>query len=309
MNLPQTEPLLADLKVFCTVVGCGNFVNTAAQLGASPAYVSKRIAVLEAQLNVKLFHRSTRRMVLSQDGEMVYTSARKVLADMELLSTNLASNRNEPAGMLRISTSPRIGRSQVARVLSLLGNAYPRLDIWLELTDRAVDLIGEGFDIDIRVGEPPQQELIGHLLARGSRILCAAPSYLAAHGTPTKLDDLLTHECMVARYRELSLGVWRLIGSDGPVSVKVQGRYGSNQGEIVLDWAVEGHGIVLLSEWDVAQEIATGKLVRILTDYHTPADLWAMTGTRASNSARVTACVAFLKEHLAHGPHALISTI
>ena len=308
MNFAQNEPLLSDLKVFCTVVGCGSFINTAAQLGASPAFVSKRIAVLEGQLHVKLFHRSTRRMVLSQHGEMVYASAQKMLADMELLSDSLASDRNEPAGLLRISASPRIGRGQIAPVLSLLGNAYPRLDIWLELTDRAVDLIGEGFDIDIRVGEPPQQELIGHLLARGNRILCAAPSYLAARGTPSRLDDLTGHECMVARYREMSVGLWRLTGPEGAVAVKVQGRYGSNQGEIVLDWAVDGQGIVLLSAWDVAHEIASGKLVRILPDYHAPADLWAMTGVRMANSVRVNTCVAFLKQQLAQGPHALMHT-
>lgn len=305
----HNEPLLSDLKVFCTVVRCGSFIGTAAELGASPAFVSKRIAVLEGQLGVKLFHRTTRRMVLSTDGEMVYRSARKMLDDMAALGDSIASNRHEPSGSLRVSTSPRVGRSQVSRVLSLLAKRYPQLDIWLELADRAVDLIGEGFDIDIRVGEPPQQQLIAHQLARGGRIVCAAPSYLQAHGEPGKPEDLLRHQCLVARYREQGLGIWRLVGPRGAESVKVHGRFGSNQGEVVLDWAIEGHGIVLLSEWDVAAEIADGRLVRLLRSYHEPADLWAMTSTRAANSAKINACVAFLKQHLAHGPHALLSTI
>ena len=308
--IPAThEPLLSDLKVLCTVVRCGSFIATAAELGASPAFVSKRIAVLESQLGVKLFHRTTRRMVLSADGELVYRSARKMLDDMAVLTESIASNRHEPSGSLRVSTSPHIGRNQISRVLSLLARRYPQLDIWLELADRAVDLIGEGFDIDIRVGEPPQQQLIGHLLARGGRIVCAAPSYLRAHGEPHRAEELLQHQCLVARYREQGLGIWRLVGPRGPESVRVHGRFGSNQGEVVLDWAIDGHGIVLLSEWDVATEIAEGKLVRLLPEYHEPADLWAMTSTRAASSAKVNACVAFLKEHLAQGPHALRSTL
>ena len=302
----NNEPQLSDLRVFCAVVRCGSFINTATDLGASPAHISKRIATLEAQLGVKLFHRTTRRVVLSQDGEMVFASARKMLADMESLSDIIASNRSEPSGTLRVSASLRLGRLHVSHVLSLLEKRYPRLEIWLELMDRPVDLVGEGFDIDLRIGAPTRQQLIGHHLVSGSRILCAAPAYLARRGHPATLDDLQRHECLVVRDREHSFGVWRLDGPDGTESVKVHGRFAANSSDVVLNWARDGHGIVLLSGWDVAAEIGAGTMQRVLPLHSEPADVWAMTSTRSSNSAKINACVAFLKEHLSQGPHALL---
>jgi len=304
-----SEPSLSDLKVFATIVQAGSFVRTAAQLGVSPAFVTKRIGILEAQLGVKLFHRNTRRVVLSLDGETVYAAAGRVMAELTTLSETIASNHHEPNGLLRVAASPCLGRARISPVLFLLTQRYPKVDVWLELADREIDLVGEGFDIDIRVGPPPQQELIGHRIATGGRILCAAPAYLARHGLPVVLEELASHECLVARYREQGLGQWRLHGPGGPETIKVRGRFGSNQGEVILDWAVKGMGIVLLSEWDVAAEIENGQLVRILPGYHEPADLWVSASIRGADSARVSACIAFLREHLTHGRHALHSTI
>jgi len=304
----SSEPLLSDLRVFCAVVQAGTFVRTAAQLGVSPAFVTKRIGILEGQLGVKLFHRNTRRVLLSQDGETVYVSARRMMDEMASLNEAIASKRSEPSGVLRVAASPCLGRAQISPILSLLTQRYPLVDVWMELADREVDLVGEGFDIDIRVGQPPQQELIGHRILSGARVLCAAPAYLARHGKPAALAELSRHECLVARYREQGLGLWRLHGPDGPELVKVQGRFGSNQGEVIRDWALQGMGIVLLSEWDVAGEMASGKLVRILPDYYEPADLWVMTSTRGAESARISACIAFLREHLLQGPYALRSS-
>ncbi len=305
----NNEPQLSDLRIFCTVVRCGSFVGTANDMGASPAHISKRIATLESQLGVKLFHRTTRRIVLTQDGEMVHASALTVLAAMASLGDVIASNRSEPSGMLRISCSPRIGRLHISHVLSLLEKRYPRLEIWLELVDRSVDLVGEGYDIDISFGEPSQPQLIGHHLARNSRILCAAPSYLARRGVLTTLADLAGHECLVFRDRDAGFGIWRLKGPHGMESTKVRGQFSSNHADVVRNWAIDGHGIVMLSVWDVAQEIAAGQMLRVLPEYSEPADIWAMTSIRSSHSAKINACVAFLKDHLAQGPHALRQTL
>lgn len=303
-----SEPLLSDLKVFATIVQAGTFIRTAAQLGVSPAFVTKRIGILEAQLGVKLFHRNTRRVVLSQDGETVYAAARRMTAEMTALGDALATNRNQPSGMLRVAASPCLGRARISPVLALFTQQFPLVDVWLELADREVDLIGEGFDIDIRVGEPPQQELIGHRIATGGRVLCASPAYLARRGVPATLAELAHHECLVARYREQGLGQWRLHGPSGAESVKVQGRFGSNQGEVILDWAVRGMGIALLSEWDMTTEIACNQLTCILPAYHEPADLWLMTGTRGAESAKISTTIAFLREHLSQGRYALESS-
>lgn len=303
-----SELLLSDLRVFAAIVQAGSFTRTASHLGVSPAFVTKRIGVLEAHLGVKLFHRNTRRVALSEDGDILYVTARRMMAEVDALRETLSANRKEPSGVLRVAASPHLGLARIAPVLSLLTQRFSRVDIWLELADRTVDLVEEGYDIDIRVGEPPQQDLIGHRLATGARILCAAPAYLALHGAPATLAELAHHECLVARYREQALGQWRLHGPDGAELVKVHGRFGSNQGEVILDWARQAMGIALLSEWDIAADVASGRLVRILPAYHEPADLWVVTSARGDQSARVNACIAFLREHLSTGPHSLNSS-
>ena len=224
-----------DLRVFAAVVRKSSFAGAAEELGMSPAYVSKRIAILEQALDVRLFHRSTRRVVVSADGEQVYARALAILSSLDSLFDEVAERQGVPRGQLRVSSSFGFGRNVVAPAMAGLVAAHPALQVRFEVLDRLVDIVGEGFDLDIRVGEPPQQELIGHRIATGGRVLCASPAYLARRGVPATLAELAHHECLVARYREQGLGQWRLHGPSGAESVKVQGRFGSNQGEVILD--------------------------------------------------------------------------
>lgn len=301
----NNTPDLDDLRVFCEVARKASFSATAAELGVSQAYVSKRIGVLERQLGVQLFHRTTRRVRISEEGERIYASARQVLDDVEALAGSATSARGEPAGRLRISTSPQLGRKHVSHVLSLLQARYPRLDIWLELLDRRVNLVEEGFDIDIRVGEPAQPQLVAHRIAQSCRVLCAAPAYLERRGAPRLPAELAQHDCLVFRDREQAFGVWRLDGPGGLQTVKVTGRIGSNHSDIVLNWGLDGHGILLLSVWDIAAHLRDGSLVQVLPAYREPADVWAMTSSRSTASAKVRVCLEFMRQELAHGRHAL----
>jgi LysR family transcriptional activator of dmlA len=301
----HNKPELNDLSVFCEVARRGSFIATANERGVSPAYVSKRIHILETQLGVRLFHRTTRRVHISSEGERVYRAALKVLEDVDAMTDAVASARNEPSGLLRISTSLRLGRSHVSYVLSGLQQRYPKLDVWLELVDRRVNLIEEGFDIDIRVGEPVNPHLIAHRIADSSRILCASPSYLERCGTPTTPDDLTQHECLAFRDREQAFGVWRLQGPDGLHTVKVTGRFGSNHSDIVRIWGLQGHGILLLSVWDVGAHLRDGSLVQVLPDHAECANVWAMTCSRSTTSAKVGACIEYMKRELTQGAHAL----
>lgn len=305
----NNDPVVADLRVFCTLVRRASFVATATELGSSPAYVSKRIGVLEAQLGVRLFNRTTRRVHISEEGELVYQWALKILDDMAQLSEAVASTQAEPSGTLRISTSIRLGREHVAPILSKLGRRHPKLDIWLELLDRRVDLLGEGFDIDLRVGEPTQPHLVAHRIAQSHRVLCASPAYVAQHGQPRSLDELAQHECLPFRDRDDTFGTWRLHGPKGMQAIKVRGRMGTNHRDVAGQWALDGHGIVLLSVWDVAPQLADGSLVRVLPAYSEPADVWAVCSTRTSRSARVAVCIAYLKKQLLRGPHALVTQV
>jgi LysR family transcriptional activator of dmlA len=296
---------LIDLRVFCCVARRSSFNAAAVELGISPAYVSKRVAGLEQALGLALFHRTTRRVSITDEGETALLWARKVLDTADSLTQEVGRTRATPSGTLRISTSLRLGRNHVGHILAQLKRLYPALDIWLELVDRRVDVLGEGFDIDIRVGDISEPYLVAHPVANSVRVLCAAPSYLERRGTPKTLADLAQHDCLLFRDRDQAYGVWRLRGPQGVESVKVTSTLGSNHSDAVHNWAVDGHGIVLLSSWDVAARLKDGSMQRVLPAYHQQANVWALTATRLGNSAKLKVCVDYLVQQLQKGAFAL----
>ncbi|CAM4345218.1 HTH-type transcriptional regulator DmlR [Bordetella tumbae] len=303
-NLPN----LSDLRLFVEVVRHGSFVRTATELGMSPSYVSKRIGLLEDDLGVRLLHRTSRQISTTHQGEKTYEWARGILGSVQQMRDALAEDDSEPQGALRVSSSFRLGRNHVAPAISLLAKRYPQLEISLTVLDRPVDLLSEGFDIDIRIGQVPEPHLVAHRILQSHRILCAAPAYLERHGTPTQLADLAKHSCLVFRERDQPFGTWRLTGPKGLESVKVTGTLSSNNNDIIRQWALDGHGIVRLAEWDCAKSLNDKTLVHVLPAYRWPADIWAVTTGRLSESTKVRVCVNFLKEQLTAGPYALWPT-
>jgi LysR family transcriptional activator of dmlA len=301
----KNEPLIDDLKLLCTVVRLASFASTAKEMGSSPAYVSKRIAILEDTLGVKLFHRTTRRMAITEDGLTVAQWARKIVDDVVDMAQAVSDLRKEPRGVLHISTSFAFGRKYVAPIISELARCHPLLETRLEIVDRPVDLIDEGYDIDVRIGQVHEPNLIAHRIAEGSRILCASPDYLARRGKPETLPDLVRHACLVIKERNHAFGVWRLEGPHGLETVKVSGPLSSNNGEVVVRWALAGHGIMLRSYWDVVEHLERGELVHLLPNYRQIADILAVSTTRLAASAKVRVAVRFLREGLSKGPHAV----
>jgi LysR family transcriptional activator of dmlA len=291
-------PGVTDLQIFCCVARRASFVGAAQELGISPAYVSKRISELEQLLGVTLFHRTTRRVRISDQGELAYTWARKVLDDLETMKLEVSDTKAAPSGSLRISASLRLGRNHVAPVLSVLGKRFPKLEISLELVDRRVDQIAEGLDVDVRAGEVVEPHLIAHRIIEGKRLLCASPAYLKERRAPVSLSELAQHDCLLFRDRDQAFGVWRLDGPDGMESVKVTGRVRSNHSDIVRGWALDGYGIVLLASWDVAEELRSGRLVRVLPSYSQHADVWAVTPARLANTAKVRFSIEFLVKEM-----------
>lgn len=191
-----------DLRVFVEAARRASFAAAAEDLGASPAYVSKRIAIIEQTLKVKLFHRSTRRVSLTERGERILVWARRVLDTYDQVNGALEEMQGDARGTLRIAASSGLGRNHVAPVLSDLVKLHPGLEVHLEILDRSVDLINEDFDIDVRVGDVREPHLVPHHLAPGRRILCAAPSYLESHGEPQTIGDLARHSCLLIRERD-----------------------------------------------------------------------------------------------------------
>jgi LysR family transcriptional regulator, transcriptional activator for dmlA len=298
MKAPAT-PELDDLRVFCTVARKSSFSAAAEALSVSAAYVSKRVGVLEASLGTRLLHRSTRRVAVTEAGERVYAWAEKILDDVDHLVEDVSTTRRIPRGTLRVSSSFGFGRNFVAPALADFSERYAQLNVRLELFDRLVDVAGEGFDLDVRIGDEIAGHLIARRLASNHRVLCAAPAYLERHGAPRQIADLASHACLAIKERDHPFGVWRLDFKGETVSAKVTGPLSTNHGEVAVQWALAGRGIVLRSVWDVQPLLDGGRLVRVLPGVMQPANVWAVYPARLAQSAKVRVCVDFLAEAFA----------
>lgn len=293
-NLPD----LGDLRVFVETARRANFARAAQALDASAAYVTKRIQVLEQTLGVKLFHRSTRKVAVTEEGERIYQWAQQILDAVDGMVAEVSVGRAEPRGALRICSSFGFGRNIVAPAIATLSARYPQLKIRFELFDRLVDITSEGFDLDVRVGDEIAPHLIARRLASNHRVLCAAPGYLARRGTPRTLGELASHDCLIIKERDHPFGVWRLRDGTREEVIKVTGPLSSNNGEVVVQWAVDGRGIALRSMWDIAPLLESGKLVRVLPEFTQEANVWAVYPSKLGNSAKLRVCVDWLQESL-----------
>ena len=293
------SPNLDDLRVFCTVARKSSFSAAAEALSVSAAYVSKRVSVLEADLGTRLLHRSTRRVAITEAGERVYAWAEKILDDVDQLVEDVSTTRRVPRGTLRVSSSFGFGRHIVAPALARLSDKHPQLSVRLDLFDRLVDVAGEGFDLDIRIGDEIAAHLIAKRLASNHRALCASPAYLAEHGVPKQLADLASHACLAIKERDHPFGLWRLHVRGEPESIKVTGPLSTNHGEVAVQWALAGRGIVLRSVWDVRPLLEAGELVQVLPEVTQPANIWAVYPARLAASAKVRVCVDFLAQEFA----------
>jgi len=291
-NVPSNE----DLRVFLTVARLSSFALAAKQLQVSHAYVSKRITILEHVLRVRLLHRTTRRVTVTNEGERVFVWASRILDGVEQLMQEVAVTRVSPQGLLKVSCSFGFGRKVVAPMLSRVVERHPQLQISLEVFDKQKDAAGDGFDLDVRVGENLAPHMIARKLATNSRVLCASPDYLARHGTPRALSELGAHDCLFLHEHDNPFGVWTLRHGAEERSIKVTGSLSSNNGEIVVQWAVDGRGIILRSLWDVAELLREGKLARVLPDWSQEANIYATYPSRLETSAKVRVTVEFLQE-------------
>ncbi|MGE8639111.1 MAG: LysR substrate-binding domain-containing protein [Achromobacter sp.] len=294
----NNDLLPADLRVFNAVVRASSFSKAAEGLGMSPAYVTKRIRLMEESLGTKLFHRTTRRVVISEAGERVYHWAQRVLDDMDHLVEEVSVTRREPRGLLRVCSSFGFGRRVVAPALSAFVGQHPAMQVRFDVADRLIDVAAEGYDLDVRVGDDIAPHVIARKIASNHRVLCAAPAYLAERGVPRTLAELPAHDCLVIKERDHPFGVWRVNRGRQAHTVKVRGPLSANNGEMVVQWAVDGRGIILRSMWDVGPLIAQGKLAQVLPQYRQDANVWAVYPTRLNASAKVRACVDFLEAHL-----------
>ncbi len=260
--------------------------------------MSKRLAGIEQRLGVRLLERTTRRIGLTHEGQVYLANARRILADIEEMERLVASNRAVPKGLLRVNAPLGFGRTYIAPLVSAFAKRYPDVDVQLQLTDHALNLGEEAFDVGIRFGDLPDARVIARKIADNRRLLCAAPAYLKKFGRPRVPADLGRHQCIVLRQNDAAYGVWRLSRGVRTAAVKVRGRLSSNDGEVALNWALDGHGILMRAEWDLAKYLRSGRLELVLSDYATPAaDIHAVYPERHHLSAKVQAFIEFLGAH------------
>ena len=292
-----------DLGFLVTLSGSASLSAAARDLGVSKAAVSKRLALLEQRLAVVLVNRSTRRMSLTPEGEAAAEKARGILQDIDELGQWLDRSRHEPKGLLRVNATLGFGRSHVAPLISSFVRAHPQVEVQLQLSVNPPPLTDDAFDVCIRFGEPPDARVIARRLAANRRLLCAAPAYLKRHGVPQTPADLREHACIGIRQGDEAYGTWRLSSGRGARRrtevVKTRGPLSTNDGEIAVRWALDGHGILMRAEWDLAPHLKSGRLVPVLTQWETPdADIHAVVPQRLQWSVRVRAFVEHLHEAL-----------
>jgi LysR family transcriptional activator of dmlA len=287
----------SDLHFFVVLVKAGSLTAVARELDVTPPAVSKRLALLEERLGVRLLNRTTRRVSLTHEGEVYLESARRIIDEIEELERVVGSGRASPKGLLRVNAPMGFGRSYIAPAISDFARKYRDVEVQLHLTDHPLIMADESIDVGIRFGDILDAALIARRIAPNRRLLCASPLYLKARGRPETPADLSSHSCIILRQNETAYGVWRFEREARSYTVKVRGPLSSNDGEVVLKWALDGHGIVMRAEWDIAKYIRSGRLEQVLMDYALPpADIFAVYPQRHHLSAKVTAFIDFLIE-------------
>ena len=289
----------ADLGFFSVLASAGSLSAAARELGVTTPAVSKHLALMEARVGLLLVNRTTRRMSLTPEGELYLQHARRILGEIDDLQQLLGVSKAMPQGLLRVNATLGFGRSHVAPLISRFARKHPQVEVQLQLSVNPPPLTDDSFDICIRFGAPPDARVIAKYIAPNRRLLCASPTYLARHGTPKVPNDLTRHNCIGIRQGEEAYGVWRLTSGRGKnastQAVKTRGTLTTNDGEIAVNWALDGHGVVMRAEWDIARYLKNGRLVQVLPQFHTPdADIHAVYPQRHQLAARVRTFVDFV---------------
>ncbi|VFR60652.1 Transcriptional regulator [plant metagenome] len=281
------------LRFFVGVVTAGSLSGAARAQHITLPSASRKLRQLENDCGVRLLHRTTRRQSLTDEGQLLYARAVRILDDLEHVEQLLQHKNENVTGQLRVTTPISLGRRRIAPLLARFGALHPELQIQVALTDTVLDLVDAGVDVAIHLGGMDDSSYISRPLAPNHRVLCASPDYLRRHGEPGQITDLNRHQCL--HIGLLPQAEWRL---DDQV-VRIQAHLAANDGEVVQQWALDGYGIALKSIWDVAQDLKAGRLKQVLPGHRSPAaPLHAVYPHKHHVAPRVHACIDYLAAHL-----------
>lgn len=287
----------SEIRAFVCVAELGSFAAAAERLELSRAMVTKLVSSLEGRLGVRLMHRTTRRLSLTEAGETYLGQAGGLLAELDDLDARLSQGASSPVGRLRVSAPVSFGMRYLGRVVAGFHQQYPQIEVELNLNDRRVDLVEEGFDLGLRVSNLSDSSLVARRLARIRDLVVAAPSYLQRCGTPATPADLAEHQCLLYALTTQP-NLWDFTAPDGSSGrVKVKGMLRANNGDILTDAAIHGMGVILQPRFLVEQGLAEGTLVPLLSDYDWHClDLSAVYPARRHVPGKVRAFVDYLQQ-------------
>lgn len=291
------------LSAFVRAVERNGFSSAARDLGVTPSAVSKLVTRLERRLGVQLLHRTTRRLALTSEGALFYERAQRIVAAIADAESEVMRFGDRPRGTLRMNVPTAFGKCVIVPALPEFTARYPEIEVELTLSDRVVDLVEVGADLAIRIGPLRDEHLVARKLCDLTRVVCAAPAYLARHGTPSTPADLARHNCITI-YHLRGQREWPFDSGRGVRSVEVHGSITVNNAETVYELALLGQGIIRLADIMVGPDIRAGRLVPILTDVHRPEPLpvHAVYEATRHRPPRIGAMVDFLVEQCADPP-------
>lgn len=306
----------SDLELILAIRDSGNLAGAARHLDVAPPAVTKRLAALEAQLGQRLFQRTTRRVSPTPEGETACARAQVLLQGFSALEAELQERQSEPTDLIRLAATFGFGRLWLGPALADFQALYPKIEVQLQLTEQLPDLVQEGFDGAIwlwSVQGRQAAQWVSRRLAHNQRVLVASAAYLQQHGAPANITELQERACLIVRENgnatdsavSQRFDVWTLhqSGDKTPVRVRVRGPLSSNSGELVRDWCLQGRGIMLRSLWDVAPQLASGQLVRVLPAYSMPdADIHWLAPYRPDTPRRIRLLIDFLITQFQHEP-------
>lgn len=292
-----------EMQTFNAVVEAGSFVKAANALDMSNAAVSRYVVDMETRLGVRLLHRTTRRLSLTEEGQVFYARSKELLAELQEAEDEITSRRDAASGLLRVNAPFTFGILHLAPLWGEFKALHPKVSLDITLADRLVDLVEEGYDVAIRIAMLENSSLVSKRLATTRIVVCASPQYLAQHGTPQHPSELTNHAIISYSYLSTK-DEWKFTGPQGPVSVKTNPCIHTNSGDTCRAAALTHQGVILQPTFLVGKDLADGTLVELMPDYRSvELGIYAVYPTRKHVSAKVRALIDFLAAHFAgRGP-------
>ena len=293
-----------DIEFFAVLARSPSLAAAARTLDVSVSAVSQRLQQLESRLGVTLAVRSSRQLALTEEGQLLAVRGQSIGDELAALAEEISNRRGVVSGHLRVVAPLGFGRRFVAPVAGEFCAEHPGVTLELTLSDRLGRTPEGAWDVAVHIGQLHDSALVVQRLAPNERLLCASPAFVARHGTPEAPARLQDFDCIALRENDEDVTLWRFTDADGvTAAVRIEPRLASNDGDVVRQWALDGHGIIARSEWSVAEDLRAGRLARLLPDYELPsADIVALLGSRHGRSARTSAFVQRLRESLQPPP-------